>query len=128
MTPQRQHFHFGFEKLEVWQKAIEFAGLIYGITGKFPDAERFGLVSQMRRAAVSIPSNIAEGSARGSRTDFARFLEIATGSLYEVVTQAVLARNQLFVSEADYSGVRERAQELTRMLSGLRNSLQNSPK
>jgi four helix bundle protein len=76
---------FNFEKLDVWQEAIQFADLVYELTAGFPDEERFGLTNQMRRAAVSISSNLAEGSSRVSRTDFARFVEIATGSLFEVV-------------------------------------------
>ena len=75
---------FNFEKLDVWQEAIQFADLVYGLTGDFPSEERFGLTNQMRRAAVSVSSNIAEGSSRVSRADFARFVEIATGSLFEV--------------------------------------------
>jgi hypothetical protein len=71
---------FNFEKLDVWQEAIRFADLVYELTSNFPDQERFGLTNQMRRAAVSISSNLAEGSSRVSRTDFARFVEIATGS------------------------------------------------
>ena len=73
---------FNFEKLDVWQEAIEFADPMYELTSGFPDEERFGLTNQVRRAAVSISSNIAEGSSRVSRTDFARFVEIATGSLF----------------------------------------------
>jgi four helix bundle protein len=76
---------FNFEKLDVWQEPIQFADLVYELTGGFPSEECFGLTNQMRRAAVSISSNIAEGSSRASRTDFARFVEIATGSLFEVV-------------------------------------------
>lgn len=82
---------FGFEQLEVWQKAIEFANRVYDITQSFPSDERFGLTSQMRRAAVSIPSNIAEGTSRGSNRDFARFVEIAYGSLMETVSHAHIA-------------------------------------
>ena len=74
---------FNFEKLDVWQEAIQFADLVYELSGDFPADERFGLTNQMRRAAVSISSNIAEGSSRMSRTDFARFVEIETGSLFE---------------------------------------------
>ena len=70
---------FNFEKLDVWNEAIASADLIYSISRSFPDDERFGLTMQMRRAAVSISSNLAEGSSRVSRTDFARFVEIATG-------------------------------------------------
>jgi len=114
---------FPFEKLEVWQQAIEFADRVYRLTRAFPGDERFGLTSQMRRAAVSIASNIAEGSARYSRDDFARFLEIATGSLFEVVTQATIGRRQGFVSEPDYRELYEAAERQGRMLSGLRRSL-----
>jgi four helix bundle protein len=70
---------FNFEKLDVWQEAIQFADLVYELTGDFPNDERFGLTNQMRRAAVSISSNLAEGSSRISRIDFSRFVEIATG-------------------------------------------------
>src|SRR5438045_8321901 len=82
---------FNFEKLDVWQEVIQFADLVYELIGDFPGEERFGLTNQMRRAAVSISSNLAEGSSRASRTDFARFVEIATGSLFEVVSQTTIA-------------------------------------
>jgi four helix bundle protein len=82
---------FNFEKLDVWQEAIQFADLVYELTGDFPGEERFRFTSQMRRVAVSISSNLAEGSSRISRIDFARFLEIATGSLFEVVSQSPIA-------------------------------------
>jgi four helix bundle protein len=78
---------FNFEKLDVWQEAIRFANIIYDVTRTFPEQERFGLTNQTRRAAVSVSSNLAEGSPRSSRLDFARFVEIATGSLFEVVSQ-----------------------------------------
>ena len=87
---------FNFEKLEVWQKAIDFADLIYNETRRFPAEERFGLTNQLRRAAVSISSNIAEGSSRSSKTDFARFTEIAAGSVFEAVSQAFIALRQAF--------------------------------
>jgi four helix bundle protein len=114
---------FRFEKLLVWQKAIEFADQIYAVTRAFPSDERFGLVSQMRRAAVSISSNIAEGSSRTSDTDFARFLEIAYGSLMELVSQAQVAIRQSFLMEDSLNALRKRAEELARMLSGLKASL-----
>lgn len=117
---------FPFEKLETWQKAIDFADTVYRITRKFPDEERFGLTSQMRRAAVSIASNIAEGSARYSQDDFARFLEIATGSLFEVVTQATIAKRQTYLSEAEYQELYSAAETQGRMLSGLRRSIKPS--
>ena len=114
---------FNFEKLEVWNKAIDFADAVYSITRAFPDDERFGLTSQMRRAAVSISSNIAEGSARHSRDDYAHFLEIATGSIFEVVSQATISKRQGFLSETDYKRLYEAAEVQSRMLSGLRKSL-----
>src|SRR5262249_14660982 len=111
---------FPFEKLEVWQKAIDFADTVYRITKAFPDDERFGLTSQMRRAAVSVASNIAEGSARFSRNDNAHFVEIATGSLFEVVTQATIGQRQGFLNASEYKALYEAAEQQGRMLSGLR--------
>ena len=113
---------FNFEKLEVWQKAVAFADLIYVVTRDFPADERFGLTNQIRRAANSVSSNIAEGSARPA-PDFAKFLGYAAGSLYEVVTQSVISRNQGFLKSADYEIVYSHAEEVSRMLSGLRRSL-----
>ncbi len=85
-----------FEKLDVWQKTIDFVDLVYNETRGFPAEERFSLTNQLRRAAVSISSNIAEGSSRSSKGDFARFVEIATGSVFEVVSQAFVAQRQVF--------------------------------
>ena len=115
---------FNFEKLDVWNEAIGFADSVYTITRAFPDDERFGLTSQMRRACVSISSNLAEGSSRSSRQDYSRFIEIATGSLYEVVSQSVISRRQVFLSEADYQKLYAAAEKQSRMLSGLRRSLE----
>ena len=116
---------FGFEKLDVWQRAIEFADVVYSSTCAFPADERFGLTNQMRRAAVSISSNIAEGSSRNSRKDFARFLEIAAGSLYEVVSQCHIGLNQGFLTKDEFEILYKSAEEQSRMLSGLRRSLMN---
>src|SRR6185369_1757368 len=114
---------FNFEKLETWQKAINFADLVYDVTRNFPADERFGLTNQMRRAAVSISSNIAEGTARNSKNDYARFLEIATGSLFEVVSQSFVGRRQGFLSENDFQKLYNAAEEQGKMLSGLRRSI-----
>ncbi|SRR5260370_39329368 len=114
---------FNFEKLDVWQKAIEFADLIYNKTRSFPAEERFGLTNQLRRAAISISSNIAEGSSRSSKNDFARFTEIAAGSVFEVVSQAFIARRQAFLSDDSFRAIYSAAEEQSRMLSGLRKSL-----
>src|SRR6266705_4306435 len=94
---------FTFEKLDAWQHAIKFANLIYIKTGSFPTDERFGLTNQMRRAAVSISANLAEGSSRSSRADFARFVEISGGSLFEVVSQAFVAKREDFLALPDFN-------------------------
>ena len=114
---------FNFEKLDVWHKAIAFADTVYSITRNFPGDERFGLTNKMRRAAVSISSNIAEGTSRHSRADYVRFVEIATGSVFEVVSQAFIARNQEFLCDSDFQILYKAAEEQGRMLSGLRKSL-----
>ncbi|MBG88637.1 MAG: four helix bundle protein [Verrucomicrobiales bacterium] len=114
---------FNSEKLDVWKKAIDFADMVYRVTGAFPDDERFGLTNQMRRAAVSISSNIAEGSSRSSRNDYCRFIEIVTGSIFEVISQSTIARNQGFLTEDDYQQIYTAAEEQSRMLSGLKRSL-----
>jgi four helix bundle protein len=118
---------FRFEKLDVWQKAVELADDVYVVTRSFPDHERFGLTAQMRRAAVSISSNIAEGSGRSSDADFARFLEIAYGSLMEIVSQSPIAQRQSFMSEAARQKLYAKSDELARMLSGLRAKLLQQP-
>jgi four helix bundle protein len=113
---------FTFEKLEVWQKAIVFADTVYAVTKSFPADERFGLTNQMRRAAVSISSNLAEGASRISKQDFARFIEIATGSVFEVVSQSFIGHRQGFLSETDFQTLYSGAEELGKMLGGLRAS------
>jgi four helix bundle protein len=114
---------FRFEKLDVWQRAIEFANVVYSVTRTFPADERFGLTSQLRRAAISVSSNIAEGSSRSSDSDFARFVEIAYGSVMEIVSQSHVAKAQSLVRDKDFLDVGQRADELSRMLSGLRARL-----
>lgn len=114
---------FNFEKLEVWQKASDIADLVYKETKTFPSEERFGLTNQLRRAVISISSNIAEGSSRSSKTDFARFTEIAAASVFEVVSQAFVARHQSFFTEDQFREIYALAEQLSRMLSGLRKSL-----
>src|SRR5580698_5823713 len=109
---------FNFEKLEVWQEAIAFADSIYTVTRNFPAEERFGLTGQMRRAAVSISSNLAEGSSRASRTDYARFVELAAGSLFEVISQATISKRQGFLSETDFNRLYSACEKQSRMLSG----------
>jgi len=114
---------FKFEKLQVWQKSVDFAGRVYRASALFPSDERFGLTNQIRRAANSIASNIAEGSARPD-PDFARFIGYAAGSLYEVVTQTAIARNQAYLDGDAQEQLYRDAEEISRMLAGLRNSLE----
>src|SRR5271169_4941941 len=111
---------FKFEKLEVWKKAILFADNIYSATRSFPNYEKYGLSNQMRRAAVSVASNIAEGSSRSSDLDFARFIEIAYGSLLETVSEAEIAKRQEFLSDDNFAIIYKRAEELGKMLSGIK--------
>src|SRR6476469_6890283 len=106
---------FNFEKLEVWQKAIAFADLIYTETQAFPTEERFGLTNQLRRAAVSISSNIAEGSSRSSKNDFARFAEIAAGSVFAAVSQCFIAQRQNLLSEDQFRNIYTDAEQLSTM-------------
>lgn len=114
---------FRFEKLDVWHKAISYANSTYSVTRNFPAEERFGLTSQMRRSSVSISSNIAEGSGRTSDKDFVRFIEIAYGSLMECVSQSYIARDQEFLDKTAFETMKVSAEELSRMMSGLRNTL-----
>jgi len=114
---------FGFEKLDVWQLAIEYSDDVYATTRSFPSDERFGLTNQLRRASVSISSNIAEGSSRSSRTEFGRFIEIAFGSLLETVSQLSIAKRQNFLDQPNFDRLYAAADRLSRMLSGLKNSL-----
>lgn len=104
---------------------MDFANVIYDVTRHFPSEERFRLSSQMRRAVVSISSNIAEGTGRTSDADFARFVEIAYGSVMEVMSQAILCERRKFLSLEDLHHIRETALELSRMLSGLRSTLKS---
>ncbi len=110
---------FNFEKLEVWQRSLDFADAIYMATQSFPKEELFGLTNQMRRAAISVSSNIAEGSSRSSHVDFARFTEIATGSLFETVSQCIIAKRRNLLSETEYNALYCDAERIGKMLSGL---------
>ncbi len=114
---------FKFEKLDVWQSAVEYADLIYTITQGFPAEERFGLTSQLRRSAVSVSSNIAEGSSRSSDTDMARFIEIAYGSLLESVSELVIGKRQRFLNNDMFGKAYKKAEHLAKMLSGFRRTL-----
>ncbi|HVN17420.1 MAG TPA: four helix bundle protein [Dongiaceae bacterium] len=115
----------GYKDLIAWQKAMELVTMIYDATEKFPSHELFGLVSQLRRAAVSVPSNIAEGRAHYSNRDFVRFLRHARGSLAEIETQVLIAQQRRYLDPATTAKLTDKIDELGRILSGLINSLSN---
>ena len=113
---------YSFEKLEVWQLARKLVGIIYKITDKFPADEKFGITNQLRRAAVSIASNIAEGSTRNSLKDQVRFIEIAYGSLMEVYTQLCIAVDLSYSLEEEIQNVNLLIKELSNKLNALSKS------
>jgi len=113
---------FSFEKLEVWQDSINFAKQVYEITNNFPKTEIYGLISQIRRATVSISSNIAEGSTRKSFKDQARFTEIAFGSLLETLNQLIIANKLGYISENELNLIRTEIEKMSRQLNGLKKS------
>ena len=112
-----------FKSLKVWQKGIKLVVDIYKISNLFPIQEEYGLTSQIRRSAVSIPSNIAEGSGRSSDKDFNRFLEISLGSSFELETQIIIAHELQFLSDLDFNHLTEKVQEEQKMITGLQKSL-----
>src|SRR2546430_5008412 len=112
-----------YKDLNVWQKGIELAKLIYTLTTRFPAEEKFGLISQMRRAAVSIPSNIAEGQARHTTGEFIQFISHAEGSVAELDTQLILSIELNFSQQSAADPAFELIGELRRMLNVLRRTL-----
>jgi len=114
---------FRFENLDVWQDARLLNRRVYSITGSFPPEERFGLTSQLRRAAVSVSSNIAEGSGRNSDKVFAQFLETAYGSMMEVASQLFLALDLSYVEEAKAAELLEQVRALAAKVAALNRSM-----
>ncbi len=112
-----------YKELIVWQKAIELVKLIYMITEKFPKSELYGLTNQMRRCAISIPSNIAEGYARKSPREYAQFYSIAFGSARELETQLIIAKELQFLDETDFSPANHLLNEVLRMLNTMTKRL-----
>ena len=108
-----------FRKLDIWKKAIELTKLIYKITVAFPITEKYGLKSQIQRAAVSVASNIAEGSSRRSEVDFARFLEMSIGSAFEVETQLIIAKELGYISKSNYESILSHIQILQKQINAL---------
>ena len=115
-----------FRDLVAWQRAYALGMQIYRVTRQLPDTERFGLVIQLRRAAVAVASNIAEGYGRGGRADYSRFLKLARGSLYEVDTQLMFCVDLAYVSREDYAAAKQCLDECERVLAGLIRAIDRS--
>ncbi len=113
---------FSFEKLTVWVDSKELIKLIYSVTKNFPDEEKFGLTSQLRRATVSVASNLAEGTSRKTNKDKAHFTTISYSSLMEVLNQVIISKELNFINENDYSTIRDSIQKIANKLNALRNS------
>ena len=110
----------------VWQESVSLVGEVYRMTKRFPAQERYGLTSQLRRAAISIPSNIAEGAARNTKRDFANFLHNAQGSLSELDTQLDIAQTLAYLSSSERDLIGQRLVAIDRMLTGLIKSVKRS--
>lgn len=114
-----------FRELKVWQKSRELVKEIYQITSDYPQLEKFNLCSQMQRAAVSVPSTIAEGSGRGSNSDFARFLDMSMGSSHELETQLFVSFDLGYISQEVLDGFLDNLWEIQKMISGLIKKLRS---
>jgi four helix bundle protein len=112
-----------FKKYEVWQDSIKLNVKIYSLTKLFPDDEKFGLISQIRRCSVSIASNIAEGASRSSEKEFSRFLEIAQGSCFELETQIIISYNLKLIDEESYKLVINSVLSISKQISGFKKKL-----
>lgn len=119
--PVDKEYCFPFEKLDVWHKSKELVAEIYSVTGTYPDKERFGFISQLNRSALSIASNIAEGTSRTSKKEQAHFTEIAYGSLMEIACQLIISNELGYLLEEDLKRLRIRISEISRMLVALRS-------
>lgn len=115
-------YQYSFEKLEVWKKSKEFVKYIYKVIESFPDEEKYNLISQLKRASISIVSNIAEGTSRSSLRDQMRFVEIAYGSTIEVYCQLILSHELGFLSTENLEIGKIYLNEITKMLSSLKKS------
>lgn len=113
---------YSFENLTVWKESLKLSVLIYNITKQFPKEETYGLTSQIKRAIVSVSSNIAEGSSKSSMKDQTRFSEIAFGSLMEVLNQIILACKLNYIDYKKYEEIREEIDYVAKLLSGYRKS------
>lgn len=116
-----------YKELTVWQRSFALSVAVYRMTAGFPEAERFGLSSQLRRASTSIPANISEGWGRGSTKDYIRFLLMARGSIMELETHSLLAHELGYLRPEPLMEVQREVEELGKMLNGLMQALRNRP-
>ena len=112
-----------YRELKVWQKAIEFCTDMYKATASFPNSELYGLTTQLKKATISIGSNIAEGAGRNTDKEFAQFLNYAYGSTSEVDTQLIIARNLEFLENEEFNVLQGKLNEIQKMLFSLKNQL-----
>lgn len=119
-------YQFSFEKLKVWQNSRELIGTIYKVTSSFPKEERYCLVDQIRRASISVASNLAEGSSRISCKDQAHFTNLAYSSLMEVLNQLYIASDLIYITEELFSELKEKISLISNQLNALRNSQLNN--
>ncbi|MFC0877558.1 four helix bundle protein [Saccharicrinis sp. FJH2] len=112
-----------FKELKIWQKSKELVVEIYRLTQNFPSSEQFGIISQIQQAAVSIPSNIAEGSGRNSKKDFIRFLDIAKSSSFELETQIIIATDLGYINNEVSANIIKTINEIQKMIFGFQKSL-----
>ncbi|HCU07016.1 MAG TPA: diversity-generating retroelement protein bAvd family protein [Holosporales bacterium] len=108
-----------FRNLDIWKSGFDLVKQIYNVTKGFPSSEMYGLTSQMRRASVSLPSNIAEGASRRTNTDFARFLEIALGSSFELETQLMLSMELDYLKAEDFEKIITNLNSLQKQINSL---------
>ena len=114
-----------YRELKIWQRSMDFVVKIYEISANFPKEERYGLMSQLRRCAVSVPSNISEGAGRGTNKQFRRFLEFSMGSINEAQTQIELAHRVNYISNEIYNSLADEALQIYKMILAFYNSLKD---
>lgn len=114
---------YGFENLKVWQESINLSVLVYEKCKNYPTEEKYGIVSQMTRAVISVSSNIAEGTSKSSFKDQLRFVEIAYGSLMELLSQTIISLKLKYINEKEYNQLRAKIEDVSKLLSGYRKSL-----
>lgn len=116
-----------FKNLIVWKKAVDLAVHIYELTAMFPNDEKFGITSQMRRSSVSIPSNIAEGTARNSSKSFANSLDISLGESFELETQAIISSRVGLIENETFETLTNQISEVQKLIIGFKNSVESNP-